>query len=181
MKYGLALLDPSTQPFFEAQSKKTTLGYVDSSLSPAPNIPVAFADRPDAWQGDLAQKETEKYIILMTDGAVSHQYRPIDPEEPTLVDVSMIDDGIDNTSSKATSAENVTDLKAICDIANEPEKGVTVYTIAFDPPATRLAQIRSEMEYCATADSTYYEAYGDGIVRTFQSIARTINKLRLTN
>lgn len=59
MRWGLALLDPSAQPALEGLS----------------DIHEDFDGRPaDHETADLSDRETVKYIILMTDGANTEQY-----------------------------------------------------------------------------------------------------------
>ncbi|MEM8880260.1 MAG: pilus assembly protein TadG-related protein [Pseudomonadota bacterium] len=65
-------------------------------------------------------------------------------------------------------------LRSICNAANGA--GIVVYTIAFEAP-DRGQQV---MQDCATTDGNYYEVEGLEIAEAFESIASTINRLRLT-
>ena len=62
MKYALALLDPTTR---DAVSHLIDAGLIENR----------FQGRPIDWD----DPETEKYIVLMTDGQVTDQFRPNDP------------------------------------------------------------------------------------------------------
>jgi hypothetical protein len=70
-----------------------------------------------------------------------------------------------------TQADN--NLRNICDAAND--QGILVFAIGFEAPAGGQAV----MQYCATSPSQYYDVQGIEISDAFDSIARTINSLRL--
>ncbi len=61
-KYGLMLLNPDLQPTFAA-------------LAADGDISNGFADRPLDWQTSVGSDVT-KYLIVMTDGQITDQYRP---------------------------------------------------------------------------------------------------------
>ncbi|MEM7056211.1 MAG: Tad domain-containing protein [Pseudomonadota bacterium] len=61
MKYGLALLDPTTQPVIAALAN-----------TPGAGVPQDFADRPFPYR----QGGVQKYIVLLTDGNIRFQPRP---------------------------------------------------------------------------------------------------------
>ncbi|MEO1651506.1 MAG: hypothetical protein AAFR60_11090, partial [Pseudomonadota bacterium] len=65
-------------------------------------------------------------------------------------------------------------LRDICDAANTA--GIIVFSVAFEAP-TRGQQV---LQHCASTDAHYYEVEGFDIVDAFDSIASTINSLRLT-
>ena len=66
-------------------------------------------------------------------------------------------------------------LDAMCDAAKA--KGITIYTVGFEAPASSQAIMKD----CATEDSYYFDVNGTTISHAFQSIARNINALRLIN
>jgi hypothetical protein len=70
-----------------------------------------------------------------------------------------------------TQADN--NLRNICDAAND--QNILVFAIGFEAPAGGQAV----MQYCATSPSQYYDVQGIEISDAFDSIARTINSLRL--
>jgi len=55
-------------------------------------------------------------------------------------------------------------------------RGITVFTIAFEAPSNAQSQLRN----CATSTNHYYDAQGTSISTVFSSIATTIQKLKLT-
>lgn len=65
-------------------------------------------------------------------------------------------------------------LQQSCNLARD--RGVVVYTIAFEAPAAGQTQLRN----CATTLSRYYTASSTTISSVFSSIAGNISKLRLT-
>jgi hypothetical protein len=64
-------------------------------------------------------------------------------------------------------------LRAICDAANAQD--ILVFAIGFEAPSGGQAV----MEYCASSASQYYDVQGIEISDAFDSIARTINALKL--
>lgn len=66
-----------------------------------------------------------------------------------------------------------TNLRAICDAANA--QGILVFSIAFEAPSGGQSVLR----HCASSDAHYYDVDGIEIADAFNSIAQTINQLRL--
>lgn len=66
-----------------------------------------------------------------------------------------------------------TRLDAICDAAKD--KGIVVFSIAFEAPSGGQAALQS----CASSPSHYFDVEGVEITETFHAIARQINSLRL--
>ncbi|MDG3041876.1 TadE/TadG family type IV pilus assembly protein [Roseicyclus marinus] len=64
-------------------------------------------------------------------------------------------------------------LNAICQAAKN--QGIVIFTIAFDAPPRG----QSAMRACASSDAHYYDVDGLDISIAFNSIAQTINRLRL--
>ncbi|WHZ36365.1 TadE/TadG family type IV pilus assembly protein [Sagittula sp. MA-2] len=156
MKYGLALLDPANQP---ALSELIAAGKVDAR----------FEGRPIAWE----DPETEKYIILMTDGQTTDQWRPTDAKNPRNGDTVLVDQGAGKSYNLSDAPTNVANLHAQCDLANA--KGVTIFAIAFETDTAAA----NELAYCASSASHFFHVTGDQIFDTFDTIARQINNLRL--
>ena len=183
MKYGLALLDPTSEPMLDV-------------LQTAGQLPEIAHDRPRAWDA----QDSVKYIVLMTDGKVTDQFVPkhvgfrdidSDDEDNESGDRDDID-GIDhdllnarvatnrqNTTSgkdqRVTSrSTNAANLYRICDQAKA--NGVVVFTIAFEADANGTEEMRT----CASTVNHFFEVDQLEIGAAFSSIARTINQLRLT-
>lgn len=156
MKYALALLDPTTR---DAVSHLIDAGVIESR----------FEGRPIAWD----DPETEKYIVLMTDGQVTDQFRPSDPDAPINAEVELLQQDAGAYYVRTGRSSNLDHLYQQCDLARE--MGVTVFTIAFET----TAQAAEEMRLCASSDSHFFHVHGDEIIDAFDSIARQINNLRL--
>ncbi len=203
MKYGLALLNPSSRWMFDELNK---LGRVDA----------AYKTRPAEFDDEVV-----KYIILMTDGQTTDQYRPNDFDYDVIYDdtdadhAAMMDKygsvdstGADNEADDVETGYNAgtkyseggvthsrsrnrTNLQAVCNEAKKPVMGtgvngeqiqikedrVTVFTIAFLAPSAA----RTDMLNCASTPSHFYNVLTLDVGTAFASIARTINQLRLTN
>ncbi|AKO97668.1 hypothetical protein MALG_02504 [Marinovum algicola DG 898] len=156
MKYALALLDPATR---DAVSFMIEEGHIDPK----------FEGRPIAW-GD---RETEKFIVLMSDGMVTDQFRPNDPKASENGEIELQIQGSEyyyNFSSRATNVQNL--LKQ-CDLAKA--NGVVVFTIAYETGDAAAA----DMQACASSDSHFFRTQGTEISDVFDVVARQINNLRL--
>jgi len=149
MNWGLMLLDPNLRPFM-AQAAAANM------------IPSSFATRPAPYNDG----ETLKFIVLMTDGAISEQYRPNDNNRSTTL--------APQNHQIYNSATALTHMNAVCDAAKR--NGVTVFTIGFQVNSTAQTQMRN----CATSASHFYNVDGLDIASAFQSIASAIQNVKLT-
>jgi hypothetical protein len=156
MKYALALLDPENQ---DELSHLIENGLVDAR----------FEGRPIAWH----DPETEKYIVLMTDGEITDQYRPNDPTAPENGTVALQTQGSGSYNTLTSKSANKSNLQKQCDLAKA--NGVTVFTIAYE---TNNAAA-NDMQSCASSVSHFFRASGPEISDVFDTIARQINNLRL--
>lgn len=158
MKYGVALLNPTSNDTFVA------LNNVDL-------VPDEFKDRPAGFD----DPETRKFIVLMTDGAITDQFRPYETVDFANAEVALLDrDVVDDDREKyAKKSDNVANFNSVC--AKAKAKGITVYTIAFEANSAAQKQMRD----CATSAAYFYKVEGIAISAVFQSIARQISDLRL--
>lgn len=160
MKYGLALLDPTTQPAF------AHLNSVSSSL-----VPDEFINRPAAWN----DSETKKIIVLMTDGAITEQRRPKYPLSPQNLKKELNNQGSWSKVFYSSQTDNVDRFTAVCNLAKDPVRNVEVYTVAFEVGGAGATQMRN----CASDPSMYFPASGAGLIDVFEDIADQITDLRL--
>lgn len=149
MQWGYMLLNPGAKTIVNAA--------IDAKMMDA-----KFANRPAAF-GD---PDTMKVIVLMTDGAITEQYRPKDYSRP----VSQAPDNKQIINSTDTAKM----LSSVCTAAKT--NGITVFTIGFEVSGNATTQ----MTNCATSPGHYYPASGSGIGDAFKSISTSIKKLRLT-
>lgn len=167
MKWGLGLLDPTTQGLTQ---DLVTAGVVNSE----------FSDRPVAFN----TPDTLKVLVVMTDGNIRYQQRP----KPQYYNSNYeIDYWANNrlSSSYATldsSSERNADealqsdrFLALC--ARAKQRGVVVFTIGFDIDAGDDAY--NEMRSCASSPSHFYDVDGLDLDAAFQQIATNITKLKL--
>ena len=161
MKYAVSLLDPSSRDDVAAL---VGAGYV------APE----FAGRPAAYNDATAVK----YVILMTDGQITQQDRPVDPMDLENPTVELKQGRQSDTTQISTASTNVQSFFAQCDRAKaQSPKPVIVYTIAFEAPGVPEQQMRE----CASSPSHFFAADGGSIADVFEAIARQIQTLRLTH
>ena len=161
MKYAVSLLDPSSRDDVTA-------------LVGAGEVNASFQGRPANYD----EAGAVKYIVLMTDGQITEQLRPIDAlddENPTM----ELNDGRQAEREQLTPAStNVASFFAQCDLAKSQQpRPVIVFTIAFEAPGVPEQQMRD----CASSPAHFFTADGGSIADVFQNIARQINQLRLTN
>ena len=169
MKWGLAALDPASQPAFEELNRHT---YTNAAGVVLPQVPDAFKDRPAPW-GD---PETRKIIILMTDGRITEQVRPVDAMHELNPTKELNNRPSGHRMNITTAAQNVTSFEAICNLAKDPLRDVEVFTIAFEVTGTGATQMRN----CASDVSMYSATAGANLTTVFENIARQITDLRLS-
>lgn len=156
MKYGLALLDPNNR---DEVSHLIQNGIVDAR----------FEGRPIDWN----DQETEKYVVLMTDGETTEQYRPTDPTNPMNGDVALSEQGLSSYYALTSQSASQENLQRQCDLAKS--LGVTVFTIAFETGEAAT----NDMRACASSESHFFHVQGSEIANAFDTVARQINNLRL--
>ncbi|WP_379550509.1 pilus assembly protein TadG-related protein [Qipengyuania sp. DGS5-3] len=108
-----------------------------------------------------------RHIIFMTDGVmdtsiVSHSAWGVE-----LYDQRITDDGINDRNERHFER-----FQAACQIARS--KGIRVWVVAF---ATTLT---TELEQCASTDSSFTAATSAQLETAFQEIARNVGELRVT-
>ncbi|MDC0136176.1 Tad domain-containing protein [Sulfitobacter sp.] len=157
MKWALALLDPNSVPAMDAM--------IAANLAPA-----EFTGRPASFSDDT----TTKYIVLMTDGAITEQVRPLDP----LLDRNLTDHLRNSDKEQITTAgTNIQSFYEQCNLAKaQSPRPVTIFTIAFSASGEAQTQMRN----CASSPSHFFNADNNNISDTIGNIARQINQLRLT-
>lgn len=165
MKWGLAALDPNTQPAFAYLAKIDT----DGDGIGGDIVPAEFVNRPAAWD----DPETRKIIVLMTDGKITEQVRPDNPLDPENYEKTLSSGDRFNLTSRS---ENVKSFYAICDLAKSSARDVEVYTVAFETDSNG----QTEMRNCASDPSMYFPASGSGLTDVFEDIADQITDLRLS-
>jgi Flp pilus assembly protein TadG len=150
MQWGFMLLDPNSSTIVQTA---VAAGLVQDKFKARP---AAFNDT-----------STMKFIVLMTDGAITEQYRP--------KDVSRDPFTLAPDNKNVLSAANaVTRFNSVCAAAKA--KGITVFTIGFEVSGAAVTQ----MTNCASSAAHFYPVSGTGINDAFKSISTTIRKLRLT-
>jgi len=156
MKYALALLDPGSQPLF-------------AQLSAQGDVPTEYSDRPTAWETE----DSRKYVVLMTDGQITDQWRPVDPLAQLNWTLELDRQSSSNRDRLTGRSQNLSAFYAACDQARE--KGVVVFTIAYEAPSNA----RTEMQNCASSPAHFFDVAGTDIRDAFSAIADQINQLRL--
>ncbi|OWU83260.1 hypothetical protein ATO6_19145 [Oceanicola sp. 22II-s10i] len=171
MKWATGMLDPSFRP-------------VVTSLVSSGDVPEAFLGRPTAWTSGAL-----KTIILMTDGEnfTTYGIRPQAYGTPSqryhwhqhsLIDwvQANVDQSLWNDFYfvRSTPANSDSLLDKICTRAKEA--GILVWTVGFETSNHGA----SVMAKCASSPSHFFRVEGVEISEAFKSIARQLNKLKLT-
>lgn len=131
-------------------------------MSNAGAVPGQFSNRP----ANFDDGETVKIIVLMTDGLISGQPRPYQYAYPRNPEGK---DGNDHPNENFSSS-----LRTVCDYAKRNK--VIVYTIGFDLDDDG----KKDMSYCASSPGHFYDVEGLDIATAFESIARSIQRIKLT-
>ena len=151
-----------------------------------------FSGRPLAF--DIL--ESQKVMIVMTDGAITAQNRPEDPAIGNVhtnrsLNRAPHSSAISNQGNRqnmqttrargsqttpATNDSGVGRFKKACNEAKT--RGVQVFTIGFQISSGSLPD--RILEECATSPTYYYHVEGLDLTATFQSIAAQVNALRIT-
>ena len=152
------------------------VGWAVRALDPSwrGRLPGDFSDRPV----DFDQEGTLKVLIVMTDGAVTPQFRPPDdfPEDYDREDgwpPYYLDR--DDREVFVSRSEAFDDFTHWCDYAKD--NGVTVYSIAFQVSG---GSNRDRLKDCASAPELYYRVENLDIAGAFSAIAADMNRLRLS-
>lgn len=185
MKWGLATLDPAMRPIFAGLNAAGI------------DVPDAYANRP----ADYTDSETQKILVLMTDGAVTPQFRPDSAPDGTkaendvrlLLNISPanVDDAdswigrvladVNGRLSVKTREDAQDDLEAICQLAKD--NGVEVFAVAFEYQQSAVED-EKVMRDCASPDTAgrtyYYATSGADLKTVFEEIAQQVSQLRLT-
>lgn len=155
MKWGVALLDPSLQDaFVELRSHGL--------------VPAAVTGRPASYE----DTETVKYVVFMTDGQTTDQWRPNDPASVyNLTNELKYTNRMWRIYQKNEARAH---FQSICNVARE--NGIIVFSIAFNVTDSNA---RSDIEDCASTSSHYFEADEFNLDEAFDAISREITQLRL--
>lgn len=159
MKWAELLLNPSMR-----ESMKT-IG--DKNLAP---IPSAFRSRPAAFD----DKDTLKFIVLMTDGQIGFQPRT-NVGTYVLTDRNAKDSGYHRVPDLYSDTQAIAFYKRVCTYAKK--EGIVIFTIAFKV----TPEIAANIATCASDPSYAYKVDGLDMGSAFQSIATTMQKIRLVN
>lgn len=198
LKWGLTLLNPAMRSTFQ-------------QLANSGDIPSTFATRPSAWPSAGAAPDSfaRKYIVLMTDGRITDQWRPRftgfhDPDTDTLdnekvngVNDPDTIDGIDYDHWNAVKEldNQPSDLRS--NLSSAPSfSSYNTNVSRFNAQCALAKQSnvivytiafevpnsadRDTLRNCATSSLYAFDVSGREIENVFAAIARTINQLRLT-
>jgi len=171
MKWGVALLDPSTRPLVEN------------------TVDGAFAGRPADYEAVEAENKTTKVLVVMTDGENTDF---LDLKDEYYDDPSAVAHWAQNplrywyynnrmSGSLSSYTTVVYDhakgnrlLADSCDAARD--KNIQVFAIAFEAGSAG----ETAMSNCATSVNHYFNTNGDDLNAVFRAIAEQVTDLRLT-
>ena len=153
---GLLFLEPSSRSIF-------------AQLHQSGELQQSSLGRP------LSYDDSRKYIVLMTDGGISDQYRPR----------NIFDSRLEHrrtgrprrnvyTARRYWQAQG--DFRRLCDFIKQ-NRNIVIFTVAMDNPVAV-----HHMQHCASSPSHFFFANASEIRDTFSTIANSIRKdaIRLT-
>ncbi len=111
--------------------------------------------------------EVSRHIIFMTDGMMAPNYDIYQAYGIEYWDRRVTSDGYTDDAARHTSR-----FRAICDAAKA--KGIRVWVIAYSVGLT------TDLNYCASPDSAFTANSSASLNAAFQSIAKQIGELRVT-
>lgn len=138
-----------------------------------------FTDRP----ADFDDSNTMKVAVIMSDGDITDQTRPKSPTSEEKPDIdrggsprqTIVAKG--NTSVDPATAHNaMAYYKRMCDLMRS--NGIYVYTIGYQIKSGSVSDVL--LKYCARSASDYYHVEGVDLSSAFNSIAASINSLRIS-
>lgn len=130
------------------------------------------SDRPEAFD----KATTRKFIVLMADGGITSQHRPLDPYNPDTFDPANLNVYIERGNIGGTGDTTVNRFLGSCADANS--NGIEVFTIGFMVPSGSLAA--DLLRDCATRPENYFAASTVSIDDVFEKIALSIGELQIT-
>lgn len=150
-----------------------------------------FSDRPSAYDDNIL-----KVLVVMTDGEITDQFRPRDtslnnthtnrPTNNAADGDGTFRSGNSNNEKRAVTKGGINTLpehdlaigyfKRVCNEAKASD--VVVYTIGFRISAGSLEE--NLLQYCASDSTKYYLVESLDIAAAFESIATSIQALRVT-
>ena len=176
MKWASMLLDPSSRS-------------LTSDLVTAGDVKTKFAARP----AEYTDSDTLKFVVLMTDGRTTDQWRVKPGAYDSAADrdwwavnipdwnSTQFNFANDINQSAVSRSDARSQFLANCTAAKEA--GVVVFTIGYDIDKTDVAgggqDAHSDLVACASSPSHFYDAKGIELTSAFEAIAATIQKLKL--
>ncbi|KQT47409.1 hypothetical protein ASG43_09820 [Aureimonas sp. Leaf454] len=133
----------------------------------AAKIPAGMTNRP----ADFDDADTQKFIVLMTDGQIGFQPRPKAPSDLYVNTKQNITGNIQKVVY--SEGESASFYKKVCDYSKK--EGIIIFTIAFKV-STAVAKTIAE---CASDPSFAYKVDGLDMASAFESIATSMQKIRL--
>lgn len=156
MKWALNTLDPDFSDSLELMRDNG-----------GPTVDPVFSDRPAPFD----DSETRKVIVLMTDGEIVAQQRPISGKP---VNPQPTKGGTNKQVMNQSDAIRM--MTAACDAARD--RRIAVYAIGFEVESSSPV-FREKLKACATTPSYYYDATTLNIATTFKNIAGSIEQVHL--
>ncbi|MCT4370186.1 hypothetical protein CLG85_007540 [Yangia mangrovi] len=172
MKWGAALLDPSTQ-------------HITSGLISDGEVDSVFEGRPVAYD----DTDVLKTVVLMTDGENQNSFRISSSHYDTPSEIAQwntynlnyylakyVDRSRQSSFYYQKYNASIGDslLNNVCSAAKA--KGIIIWAIGFEVE-DHGAEV---MQNCASSPSHFFRVEGTEISEAFSTIAQTLNQLRLT-
>ncbi len=175
IKWGAALLDPSTRQIVSNLTKKCPSGICE--------VDPLFEDRP----AQFSDKTTLKFLIVMADGRnTPERDMAYDDYNYNETASAYTQDNADYWNGRTAwsdlrirtgSSTGDTRMQNICTAAKD--NGITIFTIGTDISPDSNAH--DQMLACASTPGHYYSVGAEDLAAAFNGISNTIQKLRLVN
>jgi hypothetical protein len=184
IKWGTALLDPSTQPIINNLTQNCPSGFC--AVNPA------FSSRPAAY----SDPDTLKFLVVMTDGQNTSELAiPANTYNAYQSNMTYTQQNADYWDQYnaggvlfnrngllpgvelTTGSEGDVRMQNICSAAKSA--GIVIFTIGVD--ITVGSNEYDQMRNCASNTGNFYSVGSANMADAFTGISNTIQKLRLVN
>jgi len=138
----------------------------------------SFSDRPYDFDGS-----SQKVLVIMSDGNITGQGRPREPNNPNRLSGGTANPGnmptydAGTTGSASGDNDGVGRFKKVCDIA--AQQNIDVYTVGYNISSGEIAD--TLLSECVTSSRNYFFVENADINKAFETIASSLSELRISN
>lgn len=130
----------------------------------------------DTRPANFGNRFTTKTMLIMADGGITSQDRPLDPSNPDAYDPSNLMVSLEKGDFFNPNDTTLNRFLNTCEEAKS--HGVIIFTVGFEVRPSSIAE--EALERCASSSAMFHRASTVSIDDVFRSIALEIGELQLT-